>query len=67
MTIDEQIQAMVLEAIPVPKSCAFEKMRADYKRSILVQKIKELLVTFGNKSVQHERSEERRVGKECRL
>ena len=47
MNVEDEIRKMVEEAIPMPKSCIFERNRADYRRKVLVEKINLLLSNFG--------------------
>lgn len=53
MNVDEEIRKMVEEAIPMPKSCVFERNKADYRRKTLVEKINWLLSNF-DKTIPNE-------------
>lgn len=46
MDVASEIQRMVEEAIPMPRSCVFERNRADYRRKCLTESINNLL-NFG--------------------
>lgn len=43
MELESEIQRMVNEAVPMPRSCVFERNRADYRRKCLTESINNLL------------------------
>ena len=49
MELESEIQRMVEEAIPMPRSCVFERNRADYRRKCLTENIN-LILNFVKKS-----------------
>jgi|APFre7841882590_1041340.scaffolds.fasta_scaffold103246_2 hypothetical protein len=41
--MQDEIQRMVEEAVPMPRSCVFERNRADYRRKCLTESINNLI------------------------